>query len=483
MDDEYFKNLDFRKIVNYFKVIEVFGDGWSKCEYDSKFFLLYNGDKTNLYEKLLKNTIIFPEVIDCFENNIICKFYSDMKVNLPLLPEQSLFFIRDICESLIFLKKEGFTFKEINTDDIIKTKDGLKFSKIPPIVSYNLLDFEFTNQNNDIEDYGIKLLGSLLYELLSGMSIKNGFDIKIISRYDIPGIPQFLSFALPGSKEKLSLNDALNMLNQICSTTEMNRCKYSIGSASTIGLNVSRSINEDSYGYAQMYFYNHFGKHNVLKACVADGMGGMEAGEIASKAAVDAFLTEGFELIDDDEYISNQTIELAWKANKAVLNSLNGKSGGCTFSGVFIYDNKLFMAHVGDTRIYLYKDKRLERLTNDHSLVETLILGGIMTREEALNSPDKNKLLRSMGSLFERQENYIDGLFQKFGKHSIQLVKGDLILIVTDGVWGELADDELYSIASSLTNRPDDLVNDLISIVLKRGAPDNATALAIYKEF
>ena len=198
---------------------------------------------------------------------------------------------------------------------------------------------------------------------------------------------------------------------------------------------------------------------------------------------MDAFLTEGFELIDDDEYISNQTIELAWKANKAVLNSLNGKSGGCTFSGVFIYDNKLFMAHVGDTRIYLYKDKMLERLTNDHSLVETLILGGIMTREEALNSPDKNKLLRSMGSLFERQENYIDGLFQKFGKHSIQLVKGDLILIVTDGVWGELADDELYSIASSLTNRPDDLVNDLISIVLKRGAPDNATALAIYKEF
>ncbi|MEO1783859.1 protein phosphatase 2C domain-containing protein [Thermodesulfobium sp. 4217-1] len=480
MDENIVKRLDLEKMFNLFEVIEDFGQGWSKCRYNGEFFICYNGEKFEAYEKIL-NSKIFPEILSYFENTIVFKSYDAKKLSVPLDPEHSLLLIKDISEASILLKDQGYMFNEINIADLVKTENGFKFSKIPNIISFS--DFKFPNQLFEIEDYTIKLLGSLLYELLSGISIKNGFDIKIISRYDIPGIPQFLSLALPGSRGRISLKDAFNMLSQICSSIEAQHCKYSIGSSSTIGLNVSRTINEDSFGYAQMYFYNHFGKHNILKACIADGMGGMEAGETASKSAVDAFLTERFELLDDDEHIANQTIELAWKANKAVFDSLNGKNGGCTFSGTVIYNDRLYIAHVGDTRIYLYKNDNLERLSNDHSLVETLILGGIMTREEALNSPDRNKLLRSMGFIKDKQENYIEGLFKKFEKHSIQLVKGDVVLIVSDGVWGEIPDDELLAVIRSLSHNPDDLVDELISVVLKRGAPDNATAIAIYKEF
>ncbi|PMP85055.1 MAG: hypothetical protein C0174_05535, partial [Thermodesulfobium narugense] len=304
MDDEDVQSLDFEKLFNSFKVVESFENGWNKCEYNGKTFLCYSGERVNVYEKILKIKI-FPEILSLFGNNIVCKFYQDKRINFPLAPDLSLLLIKDICEASILLKNQGYMFKNINVNDIVKSENGFKFSKIPTIISFS--DFELTNQAYKIEDYTIKLLGSLLYELLSAMSINNGFDVKIISRYDIAGIPQFLSLALPGSRAKFSLNDAYNMLNQICSTIEVRHCKYNIGAASTIGLNVSRSINEDSFGYAQMYFYNHFGKHNVLKACIADGMGGIKAGEIASEAAVDAFLIEKFELIDDEEHIANQT--------------------------------------------------------------------------------------------------------------------------------------------------------------------------------
>jgi hypothetical protein len=115
---------------------------------------------------------------------------------------------------------------------------------------------------------------------------------------------------------------------------------------------------------------------------------------------------------------------------------MNGRDGGCTFSGIVARDSQVTLGHVGDTRAYHFSGCALKQISKDHSLVAALVASGMMTPEEAENSPDRNKVLRSLGSLKQHQPDYVMQL-------QFTVAVGDRILLLSDGVWGEVPFDDL----------------------------------------
>ncbi len=238
---------------------------------------------------------------------------------------------------------------------------------------------------------------------------------------------------------------------------------YRVAARTTVGLNPDRPANEDAYGFRQYQLESDAEETLVLRACVSDGMGGMAAGEVASRAAVQAFLNS------TQPDLPGQV----WDANAAVLAAMDGRDGGCTISGVEIRGHELQLGHVGDTRAYLRDGGEVRQLSQDHSFVAAMVASGQMTPEEAQVSPERNKVLRSLGSLRQPQPDYVQTLAAP-----LALPVGSRVLLVSDGVWGEVQPATLTELLLSEAD-PQALVDRLIQLSLDAGAPDNATALVI----
>jgi protein phosphatase len=132
---------------------------------------------------------------------------------------------------------------------------------------------------------------------------------------------------------------------------------------------------------------------------------------------------------------------------------------------------------VGDTRVYLWGSQGFKQITRDHSLVAALVASQMITPQEAMHHPDRNKVLRSLGSLRQPQDDYVDSL-KASNEVSTTLEVGQALLLVSDGVWGEVSDLRMAEILSSSTD-PQASAEALVRAALEAGAPDNATALLI----
>jgi protein phosphatase len=134
-----------------------------------------------------------------------------------------------------------------------------------------------------------------------------------------------------------------------------------------------------------------------------------------------------------------------------------------------ICDGKMFIGHIGDSRVYLLRDGELNRVTTDHSLVEELVMSGAITRSEAENHPRKNVITKVLGC---EPEISIDTYKRK-------LLKGDKILICTDGLTNMVKESEITQILTDRDN-PEEAVNILIDRANEYGGEDNVTAIAVY---
>ena len=161
-----------------------------------------------------------------------------------------------------------------------------------------------------------------------------------------------------------------------------------------------REINEDNYEIVT-------GMDGMPAAfIIADGMGGHNAGEVASKAAVDFLsgkINSVVEQAADDEEVSGRLKDLLQEANEAVLGkSLERPSNsgmGTTLTAAVLYEGKMFIGHAGDSRAYIIRDGKIDRITTDHSYIEELIKNGSITREEALNHPKKHVITKALGCM------------------------------------------------------------------------------------
>jgi serine/threonine protein phosphatase PrpC len=184
-----------------------------------------------------------------------------------------------------------------------------------------------------------------------------------------------------------------------------------------------RHANEDAY-YARAPVF-----------AVADGMGGAQAGEVASKIAADAF-----EERTDDGSPEQQLARVAREANRRIFELSqedSSRSGmGTTLTGALVSDDEVSIVHVGDSRAYLYRDGELRQLTRDHSLVEELRRQGRLTTEEAEEHPQRSIITRALGP--ERNV--------EIDVHTHQARSGDLYLLCSDGLTSMVREERMREI-------------------------------------
>ncbi len=207
----------------------------------------------------------------------------------------------------------------------------------------------------------------------------------------------------------------------------------------------------------------------VLLVC--DGMGGANAGNIASATAVEAF-TESFAKseAEDDFDVALALMSAVSSANskvfKTAASSPEFEGMGTTLVAACISKDDTAVVNIGDSRAYKVTPDYIVQITKDHSVVEDLISRGDITREESRNHPNKNLITRAIGT---REDVYCD-LF-----HPI-LDEGDYLLLCSDGLTNMVSDQEiLYEIIHG--GDDDSCCERLMNICISRGAPDNVTVV------
>ncbi|HTX32988.1 MAG TPA: Stp1/IreP family PP2C-type Ser/Thr phosphatase [Solirubrobacteraceae bacterium] len=199
---------------------------------------------------------------------------------------------------------------------------------------------------------------------------------------------------------------------------------------------------------------------------VADGMGGAQAGEVASRMAIETF-EEGLPASGPPEA---RLAELVRSANHRIYDRSRAEQGragmGTTLTAAFLDDAHLAIAHVGDSRAYLFRDGELMRLTQDHSLVDELVRQGKLTEEQAAEHPQRSIITRALGP---EPEVEVD-------TWTYPLRAGDVLLLCSDGLTSMISEErvgEILRSASSLEAAADDLIRD----ANEAGGRDNITVV------
>ena len=228
-----------------------------------------------------------------------------------------------------------------------------------------------------------------------------------------------------------------------------------------------REINQDDYYISESL-------DEVQLYMLADGMGGYNGGEIASKLAIQtakSYIENNFQEVNKDKDSIIQLVGSAMEYANMVVYEKSKESKelegmGTTLEICLIYNNKAFIGHVGDSRVYRIRKKIMQRLTTDHSYVQGLVKDGKITKEEAQTHPKKNMLVKAVGcnSLVEP-----DVMCKGF-------LKDDIILMCSDGLTNMLKDEEVYKI---LLENPENPVAALINSANREGGIDNITTIII----
>lgn len=208
---------------------------------------------------------------------------------------------------------------------------------------------------------------------------------------------------------------------------------------------------------------------------VADGMGGHNAGEIASSMAVD--IIEKVFTVNKDKLISEESIkqtieEAIVTANEKIYlqsKKIPDYAGmGTTITLAYIFENKIYIGHVGDSRAYFITKDEIKQITDDHSLVNELIKNGSITPEEAINHPQKNLITRAVGTSSDIQLDF----------YVLDYKPNDILIICSDGLTNMLNDDDIMKLIKS-EDDIDIACNNLISIANENGGRDNITVIVI----
>ena len=206
---------------------------------------------------------------------------------------------------------------------------------------------------------------------------------------------------------------------------------------------------------------------------LADGMGGHNAGEVASQTAVKV-IAEQFKVLEDalETEIESIIMGAIAKANECVYKMAaenEGQSGmGTTVVAVVLWDKTAYIANIGDSRAYITDENEICQITSDHSVVEELIKRGTITKEEARRHPQKNIITRAVGTDPEVDAD----LFE------CEAGEKNCILLCSDGLSSMVDDDEIYGIIKTEKNS-EDTVCKLIDTAKHRGGLDNITAVCI----
>ncbi len=200
---------------------------------------------------------------------------------------------------------------------------------------------------------------------------------------------------------------------------------------------------------------------------VADGVGGAQAGREASHWAIRVVVERYYDMTGPDLGADLRTaVEVANSSLYQYLQSTGTRESGCTMAAVVIHGNTLYVANVGDSRVYLIRDGQIAQLTRDHTLTQQKLDQGLIRPEQAETDPGHNVLTRSLGS---RQTVQVD-LFPP-----LQLAPGDVVLLCSDGLTDMLKDNEIARLISGTSPRR--IAGRLIAAANKNGGHDNISVV------
>jgi PPM family protein phosphatase len=227
-----------------------------------------------------------------------------------------------------------------------------------------------------------------------------------------------------------------------------------------------RENNEDRYSYWESADDQQFALKGRL-AIVADGMGGYEGGQDASRIAVEtietvyrdgvmggprSWLVEGFQAAHN-------------RIQEHALNNPDLHGMGTTCTAIALLGNLLYYAHVGDSRLYLVRDSSISRVTQDHSYVGRLVATGVIRAEEAESHPQRHILTAALGAGIT--------VTPDSPEQPVSLQSGDVLVLCTDGLWGLMHDHEIQDIVTGKSC--EEICRALVDTAKKRGGPDNIT--------
>ena len=210
-------------------------------------------------------------------------------------------------------------------------------------------------------------------------------------------------------------------------------------------------------------------------AVLADGMGGHQAGEVASAMAID-LVKQFFENASQRSGVLNYNdivSDSIMLANSAIFELSKNKADcagmGSTVVVTYFDGEKVYVGHVGDSRLYRYRDGELHQVTEDHSLVQELVSRGLLSKEEAIESTNKNLVTRALGI---EESVQIDVAEEKWQP-------GDIYLLCSDGLNDVLRDDVISDILESNKDNLETALDSLIETVNSNGGPDNVSVILI----
>ncbi|HXL04233.1 MAG TPA: Stp1/IreP family PP2C-type Ser/Thr phosphatase [Bacillota bacterium] len=220
-----------------------------------------------------------------------------------------------------------------------------------------------------------------------------------------------------------------------------------------------RTVNEDNYLLGDVLF------------AVADGLGGHEAGEIASKMAVNMLKEHP---LSDERDPANRLREAFTRINAAIyqrsISDQSCRGMGTTLTALLIHDGTAYIGHVGDSRAYLVRNDVIYQLTEDHSVVGELVKMGMLTKSEAKVHPQRNLLTRAMGILPTVDIEVVEA----------KVEPGDRYILCTDGLSGAIDDSGILDVVMSHQEAPEKVVDELIAMANQNGGYDNVTVVAVF---
>lgn len=218
-------------------------------------------------------------------------------------------------------------------------------------------------------------------------------------------------------------------------------------------------------------------------AILADGMGGYNAGEVASGMACTLLATNFSRFIPtctgrsdaagDPDFAAHHLVSEVTAANLAIFNAAQGQPQyagmGTTLVAAWFYDNRVHVAHVGDSRLYRLRRNRFEQLTRDHSLLQEQLDNGMITVEEARFSQNRNLVTRALG--------VEPGVEVEVHAHDV--MPGDILLLCSDGLTDMVEDEEISLTLQTLGGNLELAAEQLIHVANDNGGRDNVSVILI----
>ena len=229
----------------------------------------------------------------------------------------------------------------------------------------------------------------------------------------------------------------------------------------------AREINQDYYSIPKP-------EDSLQLFILADGMGGYNGGEIASSlatASAKSYIENNFDKIEHNKEAILELIKNAIEyANMVVFEKSkqepNLEGMGTTLDICFIYNNKVYVGHVGDSRIYRIRGEVIRKLTKDHSYVQQLVEDGKITRQEAEHHPKKNMLLKALGCTAYVEPDV----------RARNMETGDILLMCSDGLTNMVEEKQIYQVVKE---NPETATQMLVDLANQAGGYDNITVVRL----